>query len=104
MSSPLCFELVARIDVEHVGARQLRIPMAAIFDIPLLRLEVAVYDAEALLKALGPFEVVGEGPQEVAAYIGALLDRASHLADVFLQEADATLVAHLAIHLGLLAI
>src|ERR1700693_5157451 len=104
MSSVTCFELLARIDVQHARARQLRIPMPAIFDVTLLRFEVAIDDSEALLKAFGPFEIVGEGPQEVAAHVGAFLDRATHLADISAQEPDAPLIAHLAIYVGLLAI
>jgi len=55
-----------RIEIERAGACQARVPMAALLHDSLLRLEVAVHDSEALLKSLGPFEVVGEGPQKIA--------------------------------------
>ena len=75
----------------------LRVPVPAFLDDPLLRLEVAVHDSEALLKALRPLEVVGERPQEIAAHVGARLHRAPDLRDKAPQEADAPLVVDLAV-------
>src|ERR1700684_878704 len=86
-----------RIEIERAGARQSRVPVAALLDDPLLRLEIAVHDSEALLKSLGPFEVVGERPQEITAPVSAGLHPPPHLEDNPPQKADASLVVDLAV-------
>src|SRR5271163_171776 len=86
-----------RIEIECAGACQSRVPVPALFHDSLLRLEVAVHDSEALLESLGPFEVVGEGPQKVAAHVRAVFHRVSNLGDIPAQEADAALVVDLAV-------
>src|SRR5713101_4168160 len=86
-----------RVEVERAAARELRIPASAFLHDSILSLEVAVHDSEALLESLRPFEVVGEGPQEVAAHVGAGLNRASHLGDKAADEADPALVVDFAV-------
>src|SRR5208282_3431435 len=89
--------LRAGVEVERVGARELRVPSAALLHDPLLGGKIAVDDPEALREALGPFKVVGESPGEVAADVGALRDRARHFRDIAAQEPDAPLVADCAV-------
>src|SRR6202030_2755144 len=86
-----------RIEIERPTARESRVPVAALLDDSLLRLEIAVHDSEALLESLGPFEVVGEGPQEITANVGARLHRLPDLEDKAPQKADAPLVVDLAV-------
>src|SRR6202167_3665039 len=86
-----------RVEIERARARESRIPVPAFLDDSLLRLEVAVHDPETLLEALGPFEVVGERPQKIAAHVGAGFHRAPDLGDKAPQEADAPSVVHLAV-------
>ena len=50
----------------------LRVKLRAFLQRSLQRCEVHVDDAEAFGVAEGPFEVVEEGPDEVAADVGAL--------------------------------
>src|SRR5258708_23663048 len=69
------------IEVERAATSQPRIPVPAFFHDSLLSLEVAVHDSETLLKSLGPFEVVGESPEEIAAHVGAGFHRAPDLSD-----------------------
>src|SRR5205823_5363622 len=52
-------------------AIHLRAPLAR----PLLRREIDVHDAESLGVAEGPFEIVEEGPDEVAADVDACAHR-----------------------------
>src|ERR1700691_3683467 len=93
-----------RIEIERAGACQSRVPVAALLDDPLLRLEIAVHDSEALLESLGPFEVVGEGPQEITAHVGAGLHRLPYLEDEPPQEADPSLIVDLAVGAGPVAV
>src|SRR3954467_8330972 len=58
---------------------------------------VAVDEAEALFVALGPFEVVDEGPVEVALDGGAAVNRPLELAEVALGEVDARRVVDVAV-------
>src|SRR5579863_7677795 len=60
-----------RVEVECAAASELRVPVPALLHDARLSLEVAVHDSEPLLKSLRPFEVVGEGPQKIAAHVGA---------------------------------
>src|SRR5690606_20362098 len=59
-----------------VRADHITIEPAAPLDRPLLRLEVDMHDAEPLREPCGPFEIVQQRPDVVAAYVDALLDRA----------------------------
>src|SRR5271170_1833967 len=86
-----------RIEVERAGTCQSRVPVPALFHDSLLRLEVAVNDSEALLESLGPFEVVGEGPQKITAHVGAFFHRVPDFGDIPAQEADPALVIDLAV-------
>src|SRR5690606_30522220 len=63
----------------------------------LLRLEVHVYDAEALRVAVGPLEVVQQRPGEVAAHVHALAHGLVHRAQVLPQVGDALRVVHAAL-------
>src|ERR1700735_3325431 len=86
-----------RIEIERASAREARVPMPALLHDSLLRLEVAVYDSETLAEALGPFEVVGKGPQKITAHVGPRFHRVPDLADKAAQKADAALVIDLAV-------
>src|SRR5262245_3794748 len=55
--------------------------------------EVDVDEAEALVEALRPLEVVHQRPDEVAAHVHAGLHRLVHRPDVAVQVADPLLVA-----------
>ena len=60
----------------------------------LLRVVVDADDAEALLVAPRPLEVVEHRPVEVAAHIDARVDRVEDRAEVPAQELDALVVVH----------
>ena len=52
----------------------LAVPQRAVLEVALLGLVVDVDDSEALVVAVGPFEFVDQGPQQVAAHVDAVLD------------------------------
>src|SRR5260370_39926301 len=92
------------IEVERAAASQPRIPVPAFLHDSLLSLEVAVHDSETLLKSLSPFEVVGEGPQKIAAHVGARLHRASDLGNKAAEKADPALIVDFAVGAGIVAV
>src|SRR5215469_5251068 len=96
--------LSRRIEIERVGSRHLGEPLPAVLDKPLLCNEVAPHDSEALRETLGPLEVVGERPGEVAAHVGALLNCAPQLGQVCTHVGDPTLVVYAAVLGGRVAV
>ena len=79
------------VDLQNRAAtsHHLGIELRALLQRPFQRREVDVDDAEAFGVAEGPFEVVEEGPDEVAADVGAFGDRVRDGADVLAEVVDA---------------
>jgi hypothetical protein len=65
----------SRAQTCSVGFDDLAIPMRGVFKSPLLRFEVVMDQAEAVLESFGPLEVVYEGPLKISPYIRTLADR-----------------------------
>src|SRR5580693_2157797 len=54
--------------------------------------EVHVHQAETLVVALGPLEIVQQGPDQVAAHVDACPDRIRYRPDVAVEVGDAGLI------------
>src|SRR5215831_13424753 len=89
---------LARIEIERVGTSDLRIPSAALLDDPVLRLEIAPHDTEALaVQPLRPFEIIGQRPGEIAPHVRAPAKRAVQLSEITAHETDAPLIVDRAV-------
>src|SRR5690606_30264639 len=87
--------------VEPVRGDDLGVELRAGLGDALLGRVVDVDQAEALVVAEGPLEVVHQRPGGVAAHVGALLDRVVDRGDVRPQVVDPLGVDHLAVRVGL---
>src|ERR1700710_3012837 len=97
MRSYECAVGFARTVGSRLGARlaladQRGVPVAAGLDAPDLGVEVDVDQAEALVIAVGPLEVVQERPGEVSGQGDALVRRTGTGREVALQVGDALAV------------
>src|SRR5690606_31145426 len=73
---------------QHAGAGDTGVPECTRLGGALLRLVVDVDDAEPLVVAVRPLEVVQERPHEVAAHVDALLDRGVDRTQVGIDERE----------------
>src|SRR5580765_557610 len=98
----LCMSVRTRVgrgrreDGAPVRRDDVAVPLARILDRARLRLVVDVDQAEAVLVALGPLEVVEDRPVEVALDRDAGRDRRRQLAQVARHEVDAIGIVHAA--------
>src|SRR5262249_56515767 len=81
------------LGLEAVPRGDAPVPAPGLLQRAVLRLAVAPGEAEALLVALGPLEVVEQRPGVVAAHVRARLDRARERLEVAAVVVDAALVA-----------
>ena len=86
-----------------VGRDHLLVPVERVLRDALLGLVVDVDQAEALLVAVGPLEVVEQRPGVVAGHRHAVLDRARELEQVAVHEVDALRIVDLAVQEHLIA-
>src|SRR6476660_6956590 len=82
-----------------LGGNDVPVPVRAPLGDAGLGAVVHVDQAEAFVVAFGPFEVVHEGPREVAADVHAVGDRLAYRGKVAAQVVDAFGVADLAVRI-----
>lgn len=80
-----------------IARHHLAIPASAVFAPPLMRFEIDVHDAETLVVAECPFEVVEKRLAEITADVGTIDDRQMHGDDVIAQIVGAFDVVNLAV-------
>src|SRR6187431_2032857 len=99
MTTTRCPGVTAAVDGSAcvVGGEDAGVLEPGVLDRAHLGVVVDVHDAEALVVAEGPLEVVHQAPREVAAHVGAALDRVGDGTEVRVQVGDPVGVVHPAV-------
>src|SRR5689334_19755534 len=94
---PECEQSVRLDHAAAIAADDILIPVKRVLRRALLRLEIDVYQPEALPEAFRPLEVVHQAPGKIAAHISAAAARTGELAQIALHEVDALGIVHFAV-------
>src|SRR3972149_5058737 len=86
-----------------IMCNQLRIPFTAVFDDPLLRGKVNVYNSKAFRKPIRPFKIVEQRPQKITTHVNAFRDGASQFLQMRTEIIDAARIVNVTIGTRLVA-